>query len=1762
MSEQKNLIPLSHPQRRIWYSEKLHPGTSMWSNAGTLKIKGKLNVEVLEKAILAFIKNNDTIRLRITEVNSVPYQYIAPFTDQKIDILDFSGTGLRQLFEWDQAQTIAPMSVLNSCLYYFAIVKLPGGKGALYAKVHHIISDALSMVLLSDQILENYRALLSGETPEDKAPGSYADFVYSERSYFESRRFIYDKQYWNQRFSAPPEPTVLKEKKESYYGTRARRKTFVLPARLSEQIRDYCKSSDMSVFAFFLSALSTYIFRVSGKRDIIISAPVANRTTTQAKTTIGMFVSIVPVRIEIDENLPFYKFVQVVSNEWFSVLKHQKYPYNLLLQDLRKTHKGLDSLFDITLSYQNAVFNKNTQAFIDEERWHFNGHQVTSLNIHINNREGGGRFIMDYDHLVPLFSLKEIEYIHEHMLCIITDVLSHHEKTLSQINMLTSEEYNRILCQFNDTDTAFPEGESLADLWNAQVSRTPESIAVVSGSDSITYAKLDEKAGAVARRLHALGLRPGSIVGVMAERSLDLFICILGVLKAGCAFLPINAELPADRVCYMLGDCGARALLISSGLKELSCQNVDLEIITTDMIKTLKGNAPKIKNKPGDLAYVIYTSGSTGAPKGVAIEHHSIVHFLYALCSIMDFSPGNRVLCAASISFDLFIMEFLPTLISGATLVLAAEHETAIPRNLIQLIEKNKVNKLMFTPSRMQLLLSDELARKYMPNVREIMLGGDVLSEQLLKQIKSCTRARILNFYGPTEITIAATYKDVTEAKSVNIGKPMPNTKVYILDSHKNPVPIGVYGELYISGRGLARGYINKPELNAASFIDNPFVPGEKMYRTGDLARWYPLGDIEYLGRVDQQVKIRGFRIELGEIENRLVQVPGIQSCAVIDRVDETGRKYLCAYICGKSIPTRSQIISFLSRDLPAYMLPSYFVILDELPLNFSGKLDRKLLPDPLKHSIITVVDDFDPPVTNTEKVLASIWSRILKVHPIGRNDSFFDIGGDSLSIIAAMGEVQNVYLVDVSLEDIYRAPTLKACAECIDNAEKHNYSPIRPVPVRRYYPVSPAQMRMYVLSVGNQAHTAYNIPFALQLTGPLNIQALEKAFHRLIKRHDVLRTGYVLRGNELCQQIRKHVNFSLDYMECPASRLRSVLKGLNKPFDLAAPPLMRATVLRTKPENHILYINLHHSICDARSAEILLEELSILYSKEIPIGKDIDYKDYTLWHLEFLESEAGKSQSAYWNAHLQGELPLLNLQTDYPRGAKQTFEGARVRFEVPGNLLNRMREFAREQNVTLFMLLLGAYNVFLQKYTAQEDIIVGVPVAGRTRDELRNMFGMFVNTLPVRNNPKSDMTFIEFLQTVHENCLSAYKNSDYPFDLIIRDLGLERSLTRNPLFDTMLSYQTIGLPSLQLEHIKTALYPFDPGIAKMDLSLEVNDYEDFLQCEFEYNTALFKKSTVVQMARHFKNLLQTLTEEAQIPLRQVQVLTPEEIRELTWMNFKKCELDTTKSIQNLFEERVFEHPEKPALIVNGETMTFAQLNDRANQIAWRLIDLGVKPNQIVAVCMHRSFDLVAGILGVLKAGAAYLPVDPEYPQERIRFVLSDSHAAVLFTDCTDFDGCLDTTVHTNSIPHSAGRANPGIPESPGDIAYVIYTSGSTGLPKGVIIPRVALLNYHEGAKPVHKFKPEDVCISITTIAFDIFVEDALLPLFCGCTLVLSSDEESNQPHLVAKLVETQKADYIQATPTRMLLMMSDPSFKKAISRLRIVALGGEPVPL
>lgn len=1024
------LYPLTHPQQRIWLSEKLHPGTGMWNNAGTIKVRGPLDEGLLEKAVNHVIKNNEALRICITQVNGEPFQYVREFEYKKLEFLDFSQTSISELYEWDGIQSQARMPLLDCELFYFCILKVSDQECGLYAKVHHIISDAWSVVMICNQIMESYDRLLGGEELPRLQNGSYIVYVAKEKEYLESKRFAYDEAALGEIFAGLPEPAILKQKKPGYTSTRARRRARILNNTIADQMRAYCEQNDSTIFALYLAGLCVYINRILGKDDIMIGVPVFNRTTPEEKNTAGMFVSTVPVRIKVSEDMEFGAFVEMVSNEWFRMLKHQKYPYELLISNLRKTNKNLESLYDITLSHQNARFEKRTRNFSYEGRWHFAGSQVNSLSIHINDREGEGRLIVDYDHHIPLFSLKEIEYIHTHCETILADAITHPDKKLYELNIMEPEELNRIFA-FNDNEAEYPKNRGLDALFLEQMNRTPEGTAMIAGTGAFTYAQLNSLVNKTAQFLKSSGVGRGSIVGILIKRDHSLLVSILAVLRAGGAFLPIDPDLPIERVQYELTESKAACVIASPHLAA-KCSGICpvVEADGFDSLPEYSGYIPS-NNHMEDLAYVIYTSGSTGKPKGVMVEQHSIVHFMYATSEVLDFTPGNVVLSSANVAFDVFVKEFTLTIMGGATLVLAGEHEQSNSQNLVSLINRTGINKFMTIPTRMQLFLTDKGAGECLKNMREVTLGGEVLQPSLLAKIKEKTPAKIVNFYGPTEATIAATCKDLTDTNVINIGNPIPGIYAYILDKHKNPVPIGVHGELYIGGAGLARGYLNRPDLTEAAFVKNPFRKGERMYKTGDITRWYPMGEIEFIGRADQQVKIRGLRIEPEEIANAISAYENILDAVVVD-CRKGDAHFLCAYYTKKGAVEEPKLRDSLRKRLPAYMIPQYFVSIDHLPMTPNGKLDKNALPDPELFTARRRNAANTKDMTATEKKMAKAWGKILRVKKIAKDDNFFELGGDSLAAIRVQNEMMQ-YGIDLKIQDFYELETLDAICRRID---------------------------------------------------------------------------------------------------------------------------------------------------------------------------------------------------------------------------------------------------------------------------------------------------------------------------------------------------------------------------------------------------------------------------------------------------------------------------------------------------------------------------------------------------------------------------------------------------------------------------------------------------------------------------------------------------------------------------------------------------------
>ena len=1035
--------PLTYPQRGVWYLEKINPDTGIGNLAVTLKFNQVIDYTTANQAVNLLLAQNEGFRTRIREnPDGEVTQYFAPFEPYVMPRFDFSLVDREMLYQWDRTEVRRPFE-LDHNLYYFAYVKIDSQSSALFMRFHHLIADAWSFVQIGNDLMAFYDRLCDGRGVNDPENPPYRDFIQSEQTYIGSDRYHLDKAFWSNQFSTLPTLTTLKTRTSERIGLTAKRRSYALPEKLTSKIRDYCHENRTSIFALFFAAMSIYINRIKDQDDIVIGTPVLNRSNAREKRTIGMFISTVPLRIKIDQHLTFQEFSRKLDASWFSVLKHQKYPYDLLLRDVRESFPDVEKLFDIAISYQNGKINRSQQGLAGnaEVRWHFTEHQTEALYLHINEREGESQILLNYDYLVDLFYAKEIDYIHDHMLRLLWHALDNPQRPISQIHMLSEKERYKVLTLFNQTNAEYPRSQTVTGLFEAQVDRSPHSPAVVIGKKSYTYDVVDQMAERVARELRQAGAKRESIVALFMQPSLTMIVSILGVLKAGAAYLPIDPDYPTERVSYMLENSGARILL--QGTRTSSPTGFDGTILDASAIVAnalrQKANGLRLPRQnsliePSNLLYVIYTSGSTGRPKGVMIEHRNVVRLLFNDRTPFDFGPQDCWTLFHSYCFDFSVWEMYGALLYGGRLVIVPKPVARDTQAFRKLLIDQQVTVLNQTPAAFYNLADQEVQKSGSElSVRMVIFGGDALKPQLLRAFHAkYPHVRLVNMYGITETTVHVTYIDLKDTDlqngTSNVGRPIPTMRVYILDKNLNPMPIGAPGEIFVSGAGVGRGYLNNPELTAARFMPSPFEPGEKLYRSGDLGRFFPEGDIEYLGRIDHQVKIRGHRIELGEIESAILEHNRIKSARVLTVENGQGNKQLIAYFVPAQPITLHELRAYLTKLLPEYMIPTFFVALDRIPLNSNGKIDREKLPGP--DFDLALVAESTPPATELEIRIAAAFSEVLECSGIGREDHFFRLGGDSLSaarLVAILGD-------PVTFADLYSHPTVRDLAQFMLN--------------------------------------------------------------------------------------------------------------------------------------------------------------------------------------------------------------------------------------------------------------------------------------------------------------------------------------------------------------------------------------------------------------------------------------------------------------------------------------------------------------------------------------------------------------------------------------------------------------------------------------------------------------------------------------------------------------------------------------------------------
>ncbi|MEP7308959.1 MAG: amino acid adenylation domain-containing protein [Acidobacteriota bacterium] len=1483
-----------------------------------------------------------------------------------------------------------------------------------------------------------------------------------------------DRRYWIDQLS---EAQAVTAGSDWPAGSRPEPRTFelLLDTGTAARVWEICGGRPALVLAALLAALKICLYKYSGERDITVGTPVHNDATRMGTGEIHLL----PIRDVLDPSHTLRDLLRQVKQTLADAFAHQKYPLDRLAR-LGETIREPAALTRVVLLLEE-IQSPPTR-----------GTATPDLVLTWRCAEGRLAGTIAYD--ASRYAETTIAGVGARIERALRTIVFEPSKRLEDVSLLADAERAAVVATSNATAAPYPGDLGIHRLIEAQAAATPDLVAVRCGSDSMTYRALDATANQFARELRAQGLSRGSLVGIRMRHSIQEIVAVLGVLKAGAAYVPFDPAHPVERIRLAVDDARLAAIVGDADDPLTASFGCPAIPASSDWngLHHWSGDAIDDRVSPDDLAYVIYTSGSTGRPKGVAIPHRALVNYVWWARDAYFAAGARDAALFTSLAFDLTVTSIFAPLIAGQAMVIYPSHDGEAP--VLDVFRDGRVGVVKLTPSHLALLAGHDLRDTA---IRTLVVGGEALETALARRVHEQFggRAAIFNEYGPTEATVGCMIhrfdpqRDL--GRSVPIGRPAANVQIHVLDAERQPVGDGMTGELFIAGDGLARGYLNRDDLTASAFGEHAVCPGVRMYRTGDRVRRLPGGALEFLGRSDDQIKLHGYRLDLDEYRHALNAHPQISDSVARLVTDDDGRAVLVAYYVARQEIDVSELRAFLGRRLIEGTQPQMFAHLRRLPLTLNGKVNIRALPG-LAELRERLVPKSAEPRTPSELAIAGIWSDVLRVTRFGVHDSFFELGGHSLLATQVVSRIRDLTSIELPLRTIFEAPTIATLAARIDDARAAIVpggsafasaapasAPIAARDPDQPVPLSFAQQRLWFLHELDSQSAVYNIATRLDVRGALRSDVLQRCFDEIVLRHESLRTTFVAEDGRPVQVIHPSLPTSLtvvDLASCPPDARQGAIaeeaaRTFTTPFDLARGPLLRGCVLRLGPEDHVLLFAMHHIVGDGWSMGVLLREMAALYEaladgRPSPLPElALQYADYAVWQREHVSGALYDAQLAYWRVRLAGA-PPLDLPTDRARPSFQTFRGGSVPFGVSSDLTDRVAAVSRRAGVTPFMTLLAVFGVFLHRYTGQDDITVGSPIANRHRSETEPIIGFFANTLVLRADLSGNPTFTQLLERVKETALGAYDNQDLPFERLVEELQPQRDSSHNPLFQVMCALNNAPAERPRFGALAVDRLPAETGTAKFDLNLSLDETSDGWDGTLDYNSDLFDRSTVERMAMHLSSLLRSACEHPDARLAELDLLSEEERRQIVveWNRTRVAYPEPT-CVHTLVEEVAARIPDAPAVAFGADTLTFAQLNARANQLAHRLRRCGVGPDVLVGVCLERSIEMAVAVLGVLKAGGAYVPLDPDYPAERLAFMVSDTAAPVVLAQPST-RGRLPASAAT-IVDVEAERAalrlepatNPGVDVHPESLLYVIYTSGSTGRPKGTALSHRALGN-------------------------------------------------------------------------------------------------------
>lgn len=1765
---------MSHGQQRMWVLSQLDSTGSAYNIPAVLRVKGELREDLLAASLLTLTKRHEILNTTFGTVNDEPCQLIHPQCMVEIKNDYYSSEDEAALLIDKEIRI--PFDLQSLPLFRVRILRSTDEEQRfLVITMHHIISDGWSIGVLMKELSALYNASLNHQ--DAKLPEldiQYGDYAVWQHEWMKSGEYTRQLNFWKKELeeieplnSIPPDlprPKILEDEGAVF--------RFILGENMLKQLRLLASESRSTLFMVLLAAYQALIYRYSLREDVITGTPVANRDQKEIEPLVGFFANTLIVRSRIGPSQTFLQLLQQVRERMGMILSNQELPFEKLVDEIiTQRDQSFPPLFQLFFALHNADHDAIVMEGLDVSVQNY--HTGTSkFELSMLAVEKAGQLSIALEYNTALFKRSTIERFASHFQNLLAAIVKNPAGRIAEFDFLTAEELWRFSSAWRGDGIPLYNGRMLQERFEAQVLTTPRHTALQFGDAQLNYEELNKAANRLSWKLKRVGVTRDVPVAIMVPRSFEMIISVLAVIKAGGAYVPVDPNYPLRRKELIL-QTGNLHHIISYPDIIGEMQFEGTLIIPGDADEELETNPPHI-NSPGDLAYIIFTSGSTGVPKGVMVEQGNLSNLIqfYVEGTGIDFTSTLQF---TTLSFDVAATEIFSPLITGGTLVLISDEQRKDPDQFFSIIEHHDISALSIATAYLKFLV-DENQVEYLPRcVKNIVVAGEQLV--IKKELRALLEERKIflhNHYGPSETAPVSTVFKISPGESCAeippIGRPVFNTTVYVIDENDRLLPQGLPGELCIGGVQVGRGYWNDPVRTAESFRSDIFE-GDRVYKTGDLVRWNEAGYLEFLGRKDDQVKIRGYRIQLKEIESLVRSFNGVNDAVAITK-GEGAEKKIISYFTSAVAIAGEELLKYLAKHLPDYMIPAAAIRMEEFPLTPSGKVDRLKLPLP---GNITVTSEAGFPVNELETQLQKLWDEILGYRGIGVNGNFFEAGGHSLGAVKLIHRINRTFHVKLGIRDIFSNPTIRGLAEQISSARKRTEEPISPAPAAEFYITSPVQRRIWLLSQFEGGKSTYTISGAYRITG-LKAAHIETALQLVLERHESLRTVFPVHAGEPVQRIIPIDEFGFR-MKCigsesmPVSReilAELISHELSEEFDLHTGPLIKVAFFHLEKESAVA-IAMHHIISDGWSVDNLAREV-IAHCNKILKGESasykplkIQYKDYAYWQHTRLQAGKLEESRAYWHAQFR-ELPqLLELPLDFIRTPVRSFEGAEYRKQLlAGEDYLRFRHVSAKNNITLFSGLAAASCLLLYRYTGQTDLVIGTPVSGRTHEELTDLIGAFINTLALRFSVDNDSSISEFFIQVHEHIVKAQENQEYPFDLLVNELSLPRDLGHHPLFDVMIDLQEkphhFGVSQEDTISIERIVQPV--RTSKFDLTFSYRDDGASLHVVIEYSKDLFASATAIAMADHLQVLLHNISLcPADAPLHSISILSDEERKQiLPSFNHNEISIINSKSIIGCWSEQAEKNGDNTAFIFEGEKYSYARWNEMSNRVANYLIEkCNVRTGDRIGVLLPRSPLMLVALAGILKSGSAYVPIDSSAPHERVSFIARDAGCKLVLAENNAAGDVMSVAV-SNALAGS--NSDPGIVVNENDLAYIIYTSGSTGAPKGVMVEHGSLLRRLAGFSRLYDLDMRYRVLQLTNYTFDVSLYEIFLPVMLGGTIIVPGNYQHQNFNEIWKLLAENNVTDLQSTPGYLeALIDAMPGSLKDI-HLERICVGGETI--